>query len=228
MMIIARPPHLECIVIPWVLMAVPAAAQHALDARMRAFTRAVTAEAFVDSAAAFFPRRGEWTWTLTIHRGPRGDSIVVRRFRAEQTLEAIREGGIACESFAPRFEVRTIGPLIDRMLRDERPWRRVRGNRFVPRGASAGSPVFVDWRREDGRWVIDGYGDEVWRRPRLLGRARNEGTRDSLPGPPLTTPVPADGPHAGRRRWYLEHEPICSMENTSSSTVSRAPSRPAT
>lgn len=190
-----------------VLFAAPAATQPGLKARMRAFTHAVTHES-IDSVATFFPRRGEWTWTLTVHRGVRGDSVVVRRFTAAQTLETIRDGGIACESFTPRFEVRTIGPLIDRIFRDDRPWRRTGKTRFVPRNASARSPVFVDWRWEDGRWVIGGYGDELWRGPRLLGRERNEGARDSLPGAPLTTPIPADGPHAGRMRWYLEHEPI--------------------
>ena len=185
----------------------PAAAQPGLEARMRAFRGAVE-EGDVGRVAPFFPRRGTWTWVLTTHQDARGNQAGVWRFGAEQTPRAIREGGPVCESFALRFEARMVGTLIDRMMRDRRPWRRVPGNRFVPRGASNGSATFVQWRQEDDAWVVSAFGDERWQGPRALGIDRNLATRDRLPSEPLTMPIPADGPHAGRMRWFLEHEPI--------------------
>lgn len=190
------------------LIAAPATAQPGLEARMRAFTHAIERQT-IDSVAAFFPRRGTWTWVLTTHTGLRGDRVGMWRFGAEQTLRALDEGGPVCESFEARGEVGSVGVLVAQMGYDPpRPWRRARGNRFVPRGASAGSPHFVQWRREDGRWVVSAFGDERWLAPRLLGSDRNVGMRDRITGEPLTIPIPPDGPHAGRMGWFLRHEPI--------------------
>lgn len=209
MMDVARGPRpVGIVLLALMAAAAPAAAQPALEGRMRAFTRAV-AEEGIDSVAAYFPRRGTWTWVLTTHEGARRDRVGHWRFDAGQTLRAIREGGPVCGSFAHRGHVGPVGVLISKMGgHPPRPWRRVRGNRFVPPGASAGSPIFVQWRREDGRWVVSAFGDEQWMRPRLLGVERNAGTHDSLPGEPLTVPIPAAGPHAGRAGWYLRDEPI--------------------
>ena len=52
-----------------------------------------------------------------------------------------------------------MGGLIGWSLEHPRGWRRVRGTRFVPPGEPASSPVFVEWRREDGRWVVSSFGD---------------------------------------------------------------------
>jgi hypothetical protein len=209
MMTVVRKQRLVGIVLLALMAAgAPAAAQPALEGRMRAFTR-VVAEEGIDSVAAYFPRRGTWTWVLTTHEGARRDHVGHWRFDAAQTLRAIREGGPVCGSFAHRGHAGAMGGLISEVGGfPPRPWRRVRGNRFVPPGASAGSPFFVQWRREDGRWVVSAFGDERWMRPRLLGVERNAGTRDSLPGEPLTVPIPAEGPHAGRAGWYLRDEPI--------------------
>lgn len=197
----------------WILLLIgiaassPAAAQRGLDARMRAFTDAMQ-EGQIDSVAAFFPRRGAWTWVLTTHDGARGDRVGVWRFGAEQTFRAIDDGGPVCDSFRLEFEMRAMGPLSDQMMRDPPPWRRVRGNRFVPRGASAGSPAFVQWRREDGVWVVSSFGDERWTRPRLLGFERNEGRRDGIPNDPLMVPIPPDAPNAASTEWYVANESI--------------------
>lgn len=190
-----------------IVVATPAVGQPGLEGRMRAFTRAM-ADGRIDSVATFFPRRGAWTWVLTTHDGARGDHVGVWRFGAEQTFRAIDDGGPACDSFRMEFEMRARGPLSDQMMRNPRRWRRVRGNRFVPRGASAGSPAFVQWRREDGAWVVSAFGDERWTRPRLLGVERYEGRRDSLPNEPLTLPLPPDAPNAAAAEWYVANESI--------------------
>lgn len=186
------------------LLAAPAAAQAGLDARMRDFAR-LAADGHVDSAAAFFPRRGTWTWVLTTHEEVRGERVGVWRFDAGQAREVIADGP-ACEMFNAHAEIRPAHEP-GRWLRDG-GWRRVRGNRFVPRGASAASPTFVQWRREDGRWVVSALGEERWRQPRLPGAPVGAGIRDAVPGPPLTTPLPPDEPHAGEARWYLDNEPV--------------------
>jgi hypothetical protein len=208
MMEIESPPRrMGIVLLAAILAAAPAAAQSALEARMRAFTHAVS-EGRIDSVAAFFPRRGTWTWVLTTHEGTFREHVGAWRFDAGQTLRVIDGRGPACEAFATHGEIGVRGPLTDQVMQHSRPWRRVRGNRFVPRGASVRSPAFVQWRREDGAWVVSAFGDERWMQPRLLGFERYEGRRDSVPGAPLTLPIPPDAPTAGLTRWYLGHQPI--------------------
>lgn len=76
--------------------------------------------------------------------------------------------------------------------------------RFVPPGASARSATFVQWRRENGRWVIDSFGNEVSEGPRVLGREANAVVRE-LGGPPVPG---AEGPYAAGMEFYEIHLPI--------------------
>ena len=182
------------------LAALPARAQApdaGLAARMRAFLQAAP-DAPNDSVATFFPRRGDWTWVQTRHRpdyrgAPR---IGVWRFGGAETPRAIGAGGPVCESFDG---VGGIGPTEGRFgvqtQLHRAPWRRVRGTRFVPAGESAASPVFVEWRREDGTWVVSAFGDVDVYFPRVLGRRVPPGWRD-------TTGVPEDAAFAPAD-WYM-------------------------
>jgi hypothetical protein len=77
----------------------------------------------------------------------------------------------------------------------------VRGNRFVPPGASARSPVFVEWRREGGEWVISRFGDEQMHVPHLAGEEIGTIMRDTL----LRLPPNAS---AANERWYVNNDPI--------------------
>lgn len=75
------------------------AAETTLSARMQAFLAEV--EDFPNTElAAFFPRRGDWTWFQT-RRDPRGPvhGVGVWRFPGAETLRAIGAGGPACDSF---------------------------------------------------------------------------------------------------------------------------------
>lgn len=142
-----------------------------LDARMQAFLEEV--EDFPNTGLVeFFPRRGDWTWFQTLRdSGGTVRGVGIWRFPGAETLRAIGEGGPACESF--EGVTGEAGPWEGRLgVQAMRPgrWRRLRGNRFVPPGESARSPVFVEWRREDGAWVISAVGDEDFHSPRLLGR----------------------------------------------------------
>jgi hypothetical protein len=177
-----------------------------LEGRMRAFLHAV-AEEPRDSVAAFFPRRGDWAWVPAFVRGRRRMPPGAWRFRGPETLRVLGAGGPVCESFAQhRGDYGPVeGSFVSRTARHPGHWRRVRGNRFVPPGASPRSPVFVEWRREDGRWVVSSFGDEQLRRgPRLLGRERNEGTRDR----PGRLVVRAELGYAAGAEWYERDEPI--------------------
>jgi hypothetical protein len=70
----------------------------------------------------------------------------------------------------------------------------------VPPGAPASSPVFVEWRREHGRWVISAFGDERYCRPPLLGYETGEIVR-VRPLPERTPPV-----YAAKEGWYVDGE----------------------
>jgi hypothetical protein len=194
----------------------PAAAQQVPARRMSAFMRAIQEEA-PDSVAAYFPKRGEWTWVQTVRRdrwrvdGKRETPPILSagtwRFPAAATVAAIDAGGPACESFYRASG--EVGPLSGSLsghmfLRDEQTWRRVGRNRFVPPGAPARSSVFVEWRREGGEWVVSSFGDDLLRDPRLLGTELSSAVRDSVPGQPLP-PGPA---HASRAAWFVGNKPI--------------------
>lgn len=188
------------------LLAIPlrAAAQDGLESRNAAFLRAVK-HAPRDSVAAFFPRRGDWTWTQAAEGAPPGHRMTVWRFAATETLRTIRRGGPVCASFWQSGG--GVGPietvLVMRINRDGTRWRRVAGNRFVPPGESARSPVFVQWRREDSRWVVSTFGDATYWFPRVLGEFRGgDVVRDTVLRLPPTPVYAAEAP------WYVESRPI--------------------
>jgi hypothetical protein len=188
------------------LLAVPfrAAAQDGLERRNEAFLRAVRDSAR-ESVAAFFPRNGDWTWMQTPEGAPPEHPVRVSRFAATETLTAIGGGGPACYSFWQSDG--GVGPvetvLVMRIMAEGTRWRRVAGNRFVPPGESGRSPVFVQWRREDGRWVVSAFGDVTPWSPRLAGEFRGgDVVRDTvLRLPP--TPV-----YAAAAPWFVDNRSI--------------------
>ncbi|HEX6746478.1 MAG TPA: hypothetical protein VF092_04120 [Longimicrobium sp.] len=184
------------------------AAQDDLAARNEAFLRAVR-DGDRERIAAFFPTRGDWTWVQAWENAPaRKPSI--HRFAAAETMRAIANDGPACMSFEQMSgEVGPVETVLSMVAQfNEGPWRRTRGTRFVPPASASRRPgassAFVEWRREDGRWVVSTFGDAMYYRgPRLIGRERfYGGVRDSiLPLPP--TPV-----YAAAERWYVNNEPF--------------------
>ena len=174
-----------------------------LDRTMRAFVENV------DAARAYFPTRGEWTWVLTTHY-PGRDSLGVHRFPAAQTDSALGPNGPVCDMFSVGHTV-AIGTVAAAAFEagetGKGDWRRVSGTRFVPPGRGARSPVFVQWRREDGRWVISSFGGEHDSWVRLVGRAAAE-ARDTLRGRRLRLPLPAGTRLASSTEWYRAGQPI--------------------
>ncbi|HYW14182.1 MAG TPA: hypothetical protein VE871_19610 [Longimicrobium sp.] len=190
------------------LAALPAIAQDrpaampTLAARMDAFLLQSPWEP-ADSVAAFFPRRGDWTWVQTWRANGRTAGGGTWRFSAAETARAIGAGGAACRSF--QGSGGEIGPVLGLLAAHAQAhpagWRRVAGSRFVPPGASGGSPVFVEWRREDGRWVVAGFGDAQERVPRVLGVEAGTVARD-------TSLVPEGAAYAAGMDWYETGEPV--------------------
>jgi hypothetical protein len=177
------------------LIAIPlrAAAQDGLESRNEAFLRAVK-DAPRDSVAAFFPRRGDWTWTQVVEGAPPGRRSTVWRFAATETLRTIRPHGPVCASFRQ---------LEMRIEEDGTRWRRVAGNRFVPPRESTRSPVFVQWRREDGRWVVSAFGDATYWSPRVLVYDPH-GRRIVL----AMVPDTVLRLYAAEAPWYVENQTI--------------------
>jgi hypothetical protein len=95
-----------------------------------------------------------------------GDRVQAWRFPAADAPRALQgplgpSFHISVESqpiglFAHQVMERTRGPEVRTPLR----WRRVRGSRMVPAGEPVTAGFFVEWRREDGAWVISSFGDE--------------------------------------------------------------------
>jgi len=165
---------------------------------MRGFLDAVAYHSDVP-AIAFFPREHEWTWVHTVHLYTGKVAVGTWRFRASETERVIYDCGPARLSFYRSKEGQPEG--LSAEVEDDPPvWREVGRNRFVPPGRSSSSPVFVEWRRENGRWVIASFGDESTRGPRLAGTVLGDVMRMR------SLPDPARPSYAAGKPWYVAGE----------------------
>jgi hypothetical protein len=195
----------------------PAAAQDdSLRATMRAFVKWMLYED-PDGAARFFPARGDWEWrpvTFT-YDGPGVKGRV--RIPPDETRAALSDGSRICDTFFLTRGAVAPGALRLEVTVEGREWRRLPGNRFVPPDAKSTSPVWLEWRREDDRWVVSAVGDRRW----YMGASRSAEApsteietdmvvRDSLRGAPLHLPLPDDVPLAAGAEWYESGRPIWS------------------
>lgn len=188
----------------------PVAAQHrvsdlnasaSLARRNRDFLRALVAGA--DSAARFFPRRGDWTWVHLTEYDVGREIVKTRRFRGDEAARVIGRGGVMCGEFLYNAEAGSeLMEQIATAVYQRRAWRRV-GRRFVPPGSGgARTPLFVEWRREDGAWVVAAIGGASYQQLPMSGHDVRTAVRDRAPGQP-----PA-WEYGERSRWYLDGEPF--------------------
>ena len=175
-------------------------------ARMHDFVEALQGDR--EQLEDFFPRRDPWTWIVTTRSLGGRVAVERREFRGFETLAAMEPSGRLCETFAFGADVGSVQSLMHRLRMDPLPWRLVDGRRFVPPRASPRSATFVEWRREDRRWVVSAIGEERTAAPRVLGRPMNLLVRDSTAGDPVTLPLPADAAVAAGTRWFAAYEPI--------------------
>jgi hypothetical protein len=184
----------------------------ALRSRMEALADSMREYGPSESFAGWFPREGTWTWRQTLHGAPGGVRVVIQRFPASETVEALSSRDPLCRSFfRGGGEVETVPTTIAGWLSAESArWRRI-GRRFVPRGAPASSPTFVEWRRERGTWVISAFGDEDEYVTPEPGAPRRIVRRSRETGPLLALPLPEDGrdaaPPAGRDVLWIDGSP---------------------
>lgn len=111
----------------------------------------------------FLPRTGTFTYHLTSYF-PGGTSEGVWRLTPADFRQAFLGDGPLKGVLQVQYEEQPIGRLAHQVMTRGTAWRRVAGNRFVPPGACASSPVFVEWRREGDAWVISAIGDEAFLR----------------------------------------------------------------
>lgn len=190
-----------------ITLAPPAAAQggRVPQGRMNAFIEAVQ-EYPRDTLLGFFPRVGTWTWERTTHQDGRPDVVGRWRFVTSDLPRAIEYPGPLCTSFTYGGDAIPMHSFRWIVIENPGRWRRVADNRFVPPGASARSRTFVQWRRENGRWVMDAFGNEVRRGPPVLGIEPNAVRRDR--GGPPTFPLPPEDGVAGGATWFESNESI--------------------
>jgi hypothetical protein len=155
----------------------------------------------------YFPRRGDWTWVMTVHGREGRDHREIWRFPAAQSDSALAYTGPVCDSFSSG-DYALGGTVVQHAHEGRgRNWRRVGATRFVPPGRPAAFPVFVEWWREDGRWVISSFGGERYYAPRVLGRSPREAVRGPRPVP-LRLPLPDSAQVAAGAEWFVSNEPI--------------------
>jgi hypothetical protein len=168
-----------------------------LDRTMHAFL------ADLEDARGYFPTRGEWTWVLAAQRADGGWTRGIQRFPAAQTDSAMAPGGPVCDAFHSGDFVAG-GTLIGIGMDHAGPWRRVGPRRFAAPGQPA---VFVEWRREDGRWVVSSFGGVRAYVPPVIPPP-DEAMAAPDRGEPLHLPLPTDGHYAASEEWYHRLEPI--------------------
>ncbi len=131
-----------------------------LDVRLHEFIT------YVDTAgstgvARFFPTTGDVIYRRTIHTAE-GTQTGIWRFPAPEVPVALASGGPLWASFEIQPEAQPVGLLEHQVKLRAGRWRRVQGTRFVPPGADASSPIYVEWRQEGTNWVIAEFGDELF------------------------------------------------------------------
>jgi hypothetical protein len=177
-----------------------------LRSRMDAFAAALREMAPMVRIAGFFPRVGEWEMIRTPTRAVPGAVVNRSRFAPGQTLAAISEGGAVCGSFGG--VVGDVGPYDGALVaqaNSARAWRYVGRYRFVPPDGRADSPIYVQWAREHGAWVIARIGEEYEHQPRVAGRpAAGVLTRDTTAGNLL----PAERRYGRSAAWFTSDGPI--------------------
>lgn len=132
----------------------------ALEVRMHDFIASVDTLGLA-GIVRFFPATGDMMYRRTIHTAERTQTGVWR-FPASEIPGALARHGPLWASFEIQPEAQPIGLFEHQVKLRAGRWRRVRGTRFVPPGADASSPIYVEWRQEGTNWAIAGFGDELF------------------------------------------------------------------
>jgi hypothetical protein len=129
------------------------------DVATRNFLVTVRADGH-DCMIAFFPAEGSWTYSRTTY-SQGGPQTGVWTIPASATRTA--RGGPLSGSFEFNPEGTRVGSLRHQLLHRRGSWIRVARNRFAPPRSDRRSRIYVQWKREGDRWVIDRIADEWYR-----------------------------------------------------------------
>lgn len=147
-----------------------------LHAQMQSFLAAVDTIG-PTGLTDFFPRSGTFAYRRTIYSGR--DTIRSEwRFPARDAERAL--DGPLWESLEVQWEGQRLGLFADQARRRKGCWRRIGYARFVPPGADVTSTTYVDWRLENGIWVISVIADEEFASeplPSWVFPSENDGDR---------------------------------------------------
>ena len=137
-----------------------------LDERMHEFIVSVD-RLGPEGLVRYFPTTGDVMYRRTTHTAEE-TRAGVWRFPASEVSGALAAYGPLWESFEMQYEAQPVGLFAHQVKLRAGRWRRVRGTRFVPPGADASSPIYVEWRQEGTNWVIAEFGDELFAPPARL------------------------------------------------------------
>jgi hypothetical protein len=125
-----------------------AGAERGPDAAMRRFVDALLAKD-TEALATLFPREGRWTYLGTLTDPPLSST----HSGAELARDLAARRGL----YGSLIEDADLDTFRDHAARTQgRDWVRVGETRYAPPDMAGAEPrVFVAWRREAGRWVVD-------------------------------------------------------------------------
>lgn len=135
------------------------AAPPALQARNTAFMAAVDTRP-PRELAGFFPRTGDLVYRSTVYSDS-GTTVREQRFPAGEIPAAL--AGPLWDVLMNQVEGQTVGVFAHQVSLRGREWRYVGRQRFVPPRAGNCSAIYIQWRPENGAWVISEIADEEFR-----------------------------------------------------------------
>lgn len=142
----------------------PGEAPEALRSRNREFLAAVASRP-VRQLIEFFPRAGSVTYRHTVYSAS-APTTTEQTFFAGDIPAALN--GPLSRVFTFQAERQIVGLFAHQLTLRGSRWSYVGDDRFVPPGADRSAVIFVEWRLENGRWVISSVGDEEFKTGALL------------------------------------------------------------
>jgi hypothetical protein len=113
-----------------------------------------------DPLIAFFPRTGVVTYRHTVYSDS-GIAVSVAEIAASEVPASLK--GPLLPVFTLQHHGQPIGRFVHQLKLRGQEWEYIGNFRFVPPGEDRCSAIYVQWREENGIWVISEFGDEGFR-----------------------------------------------------------------
>ncbi|HST61894.1 MAG TPA: hypothetical protein VLK84_24550, partial [Longimicrobium sp.] len=169
---------------------------------MRAFLRAVRN----DEPAPFFPRHGDWEYHTSLRDSTGARHPGVWRFSPADVKSAIAlPNGPLCNEFSHGDGI-AIPSIVYAAMEEPDTWRRTSATRYDVGLEVDDDQLWVRWRKEDARWVIDALGSIRGYIPSPPSTVA--ATRDTLRYRQLKLPLPDETRTAPAASWFGQGEPV--------------------